>query len=331
MKLDVCIVTHNPPRTVFELTLRAIARQTLPRDEFEVWIIDNASTPPLAETDFAPLREAGLPFRLIRENRLGNCFGRACAIASTSSDWLVFVDDDNELSDDYLATVKQIIHEKPRLGCFGGRMLLPPHYRVPNHAKSVVKFLAIKDCGNQPLTNCVDCWGEWEPPTAGAAVRRPVLELFSQRIRQMRGSGQLGRRGRNGLMSGEDSLMMRGAYKLGLHCSYEPRLHFVHHIDPHRFGFWYLLRLLYCYGRSHVVLERCLGHEVKPQTLKEGWKLLTNFPRRYERLFRLAWRWGYFFESRDAGAASPVADSATTAVPAGSAPSAAVEPHHRMA
>ena len=37
---------------------------------------------------------------------------------------------------------------------------------------------------------------------------------------------------------------MRGAYGLGLSCSYEPSLRLEHHLDPRRFQLRYLARLL---------------------------------------------------------------------------------------
>jgi glycosyltransferase involved in cell wall biosynthesis len=51
MKLDVCLFTHNPRKGAFEHTLRGLARQTLSRDQFHVWVVDNGSTPPLGEAD----------------------------------------------------------------------------------------------------------------------------------------------------------------------------------------------------------------------------------------------------------------------------------------
>src|ERR1039458_3212961 len=325
MKLDVCVFTHNPRKEAFEHTLRGLARQTLPRNQFHVWVVDNASSPPLHEADLEFLRAGGVQYTLLREDRLGHSYARVTAIGATTSEWIIFVDDDNELFDDYLGAVLQVISLKPHLGCFGGKLLLAEGILVPPWAKDMLGYIAIKDVGDEAITNCVDAWGHWEPPGAGAVVRRAVAEMFCQRIECYSDSGRLGRRGRSGLMSCDDSLMMRGAFRLGLCCSYEPNLRLWHHIDPRRLDFRYLLRLLYYLGRSHVVLERCLGHEIKRQSLKEGWKLLTSFSLSREKMFLLARQWGYFFESRSAAGVTPDVEAATVAIPLGSAPPATSE------
>ncbi len=298
MKLDVCICTHSPRRPVFRRVLQSLASQTLPRDQFHVWIIDNKSQPPLDEGDLLPLKKAGVSYTLLTEPRLGNVFAREKAIASTTGEWIVFVDDDNELADDYLQTVVEIAKANPHLGCFGGKLLLAPDLAVSDWMLPLLPYLAIKDLGDEVISNCASEWGRWEPPTAGAAVRRPVLNLYLDNLKRFKESARLGRKGKKGLLSAEDSLMMRGAFSLNLHCAYQPRLKLWHHIDPNRLNFRYFLRLLYNYGRSYVILERSLGKQVEPANKKYLARLLTNFPKSREKACKLAWEWGYFVESR---------------------------------
>ena len=48
---------------------------------------------------------------------------------------------------------------------------------------------------------------------------------------------------------------MRCAIAVGRSSAYEPSLVLQHHLASHRFRFRYLLRLMYCYGVSHALLE----------------------------------------------------------------------------
>jgi glycosyltransferase involved in cell wall biosynthesis len=297
MKIDVCICTHNPRKHVFRWVLEALCRQTVNKRSFHVWIIDNASNPPLHRKDFRILEDSGVSFTLLREERLGNVYARERAIRATRSEWIVFVDDDNELADDYLENAISIAEYHPQMGCFGGKLLLPKNLSVPRWAKPLLPYLAIKDYGEDVITNCIDKWGAWEPPTAGAVVRLPVLDLFLQQLERTKFATCLGRKGRNGLFSSEDSLMMRGAFKLELTSSYQPRLKLVHHIDPPRLRFIYLLRLCFHYGRSEVILERCLGNEANVASANYLWRLLTNFPRSRAKTCRLARKWGFLMQS----------------------------------
>jgi hypothetical protein len=208
LKIDLCIATHSPSLVVFTLVPKAIARQTVTRESFQVSIIDIASTPPRTEAEFVPLWQGNILHTLVWEARLGNAHGRAKAIKVIPSEWIVFVDDDNELAEAYLAAVVDVAQQKPHLGCFGRKLPLPSGYQAVPWLQPVIPCLAIKDCGDEADANCVDHLGVWEPPTAGAAVRRPVLQLVSERMRQI---GNTGHRGRKGLVSCEDGLMVRDA------------------------------------------------------------------------------------------------------------------------
>ena len=48
MQLSVIVCTHNPRRDYFIRVLDALRNQTLPKDQWELIIVDNASKVPLA-------------------------------------------------------------------------------------------------------------------------------------------------------------------------------------------------------------------------------------------------------------------------------------------
>jgi FkbM family methyltransferase len=259
LEIDVCVCTHDPRPDVLDTTLRAIARQTVATGG--VLIVDNASTPPLGPEVLAPLREAGIPARISREERRGVANARRHAIEETQGDWILFVDDDNELDPGFIEEGLRFIAQHPDVGCFGGKLLLAEGVRAPRWARPFLPYLAIKDAGEGVITGTGERWGPWEPPTAGAFVRRDLLEAYRSRVAQDPRILALGRNGRDGLGSCEDSLIARQAYGLGLLNAYDPRLSLRHHVDPSRFRLGYLFRLMRGYGRSHVLLEDLLRRE----------------------------------------------------------------------
>jgi len=301
MNFDVCICTHNPRNDVLALALDALARQTFPHDQFRVWMVDNTSLPPLAEGLLTSLRATGIEAHLLREPRLGLTAARVTAIVNTTSEWLVFLDDDNVLAPDYLAVAAEIAGNNPRLGCFGGKLVLPSTVTAPRWTRNLLPWLAVRDCGEEPITHAADHGGAWEPPGAGAVVRRPLLNWFLEQIGSNPASAQLGRNGTNGLLSADDTLIMRGAHRLGLLCSYQPRLRLEHHLAPHRLRFAYLCRLLYNYGRSAVILDRVLGKPILPAPPAEIVSLLHKTVTRLhsrKKLCQVARNWGEFVERR---------------------------------
>ncbi len=256
--LDICLCSHNPRPEILALTIASLARQTVPPGTFQLLLVDNASSPPIPEEVLAPLLAAGHAARLTREATPGLTAARLHGIRRTAAPWMLFVDDDNELADDFVAQGLSFARSRDDLGCFGGRLLLPETVKPPKWAEPFLPYLGIKDAGPQILTGTGDRWGDWEPPGAGLWIRRPQLEAYLAHAEEDERSLQLGRKGSSGLSSCDDSLMARQSRSLGLLNAYNPALSLRHHIDPRRFRARYLVRLMAGYGRGHVLLESLL-------------------------------------------------------------------------
>jgi hypothetical protein len=261
VELDICICTRNPRPAVLRAALCSVARQRVPPGTFGVLVVDNGSTPALGVDVLDPLRSVGIPARLVLEGKAGVARARRRAVLETGSGWLLFVDDDNHLADDFVAAGLAFAHSREDVGAFGGKLLMPPSLRPPKWSEPFLPYLGIKDLGNAAIAGIADHWGPWEPPTAGAFVRRRLAEAYVECIERDPSALDLGRVGPGGLGSCEDSLMMRQAHRLGLLNAYLPWLSLQHHLDPERFRFGYLLRLMRAYGRSQVLLEAILARQ----------------------------------------------------------------------
>ncbi|HVO94996.1 MAG TPA: glycosyltransferase [Terriglobales bacterium] len=256
--LDVCICTHNPRVDILKLVVKSLARQTGDPGTFRVFLIDNASFPAVSDEVLDPLHTAGITARIVREPRPGLTQARLRAADETDGEWVLFVDDDNELSLNYLVEGHKFIASRDDVGCFGGRLLLPDTIKPPLWAAPFLTYLGIKDVGDNVIVGKSPDWGIWEPPGAGVFVRRALLEEYRALSLHDSRVFRLGRQGSKSLASCDDSLLMRGAFRLGLANAYNPHLVLYHHLSPNRFKFGYLIRLMYQYGVSHVVLESLL-------------------------------------------------------------------------
>lgn len=256
--IDVCICTHNPRLDILLLVLNSLAQQNVGSRVFRVTIVDNASNPPLPDSMLEPLRKDGVEVKLVQEPIPGVSRARLRAVAETNGYWVLFVDDDNELPPNYIAEGLAFIKQHPEVGCFGGKLLLAKNLNPSRWVVPFLPYLGIKDIGDETLIGKSESWEQWEPPTAGAFVCRPLMDEY--RKQSIRGNEvfRLGRQGRNSLASCEDSLIMRNAFRLNLSNAYYPGLTLHHHLDPRRFDFRYLIRLLHGYGVSHVILESIL-------------------------------------------------------------------------
>ena len=101
MKVDICICTHNPRIELLRTVISSIACQEVNPEQITVLLIDNASRPPVESTLLTPLMKRGVPYRVLNEPQLGLSRARIRAIQETTAEWVLFVDDDNELNSDY--------------------------------------------------------------------------------------------------------------------------------------------------------------------------------------------------------------------------------------
>jgi len=129
LQASVIICTHNPRPHYLRRVLGALRAQTLPLDQWELLLIDNASERPLTATDW------GLSWhpraRHVREEDLGLAPARLRGIREAAAEMLVFVDDDNLLAPDYLEQALRIKREWPMLGVWGSGVTIPEFEAQP--------------------------------------------------------------------------------------------------------------------------------------------------------------------------------------------------------
>lgn len=274
--IDICICTHNPRFDVLARAIKSICNQQEAEGyTLSILVVDNASSPAITESIFEGVGVSTIATRLIREPLPGIARARVAAAKATSAEWILFVDDDNELSPDYISNGISIIKNYPQLGCFGGKLLLPQTIYPPAWLKPFFGFLGIKNYGEERIECLSEKWGPWEPPTAGAFVHRDVLQEYLRRSTKLKDFFLVGERPGK-LLRCEDSIIMRSAYLTGRSNAYEPGLVLWHHLNPGRFRFFYIMRLMYGYGISNVIVDAiCKG----PQSIPGHYKSKRRFLR----------------------------------------------------
>lgn len=274
--IELCICTHNPRLGLLANVLRSVVAQDAAAGSFRVVLVDNASAPPVAEEVLAPLREAGIEARLLRESEPGLQRARLRAIHATASDWVLWVDDDNELFPDFIRRGLEFIAAHPEVGCFGGRLLLPAELQPAKWVNPFLPYLGIRDYGDDLIIARLQAWGPAEPAGAGAWVKRVVIDEYLRLAETSDSFFKLGRTGSSDLASCDDSCMMRCADTVGLACAYVPSLKLWHHLSPHRFRFRYLMKLMRAYGKSHVMLDVVMNVPAAPGRPKHGFGRLVK-------------------------------------------------------
>ena len=128
--VTVAICTYNGAERLPATLNHLWGQVAAPEVPWEVIVIDNASTDNSAGVTRAHWSsEAPVPLRIVREERLGLSYARERAFAEAEFPIVLFVDDDNWLSPNWVKTVSKIMTTRPEVGACGG--LVEPVFETP--------------------------------------------------------------------------------------------------------------------------------------------------------------------------------------------------------
>ena len=256
--LSVVICTHNPRTDYFGRTLEALRQQTLPREKWELLVIDNRSEPPVSERfDFTWHPGA----RVVREEKLGLTPARLTGIREARGDLLVFVDDDNLLAPDYLETTLRIAGERPYLGSWSGQCRAEFEKTPPEWTRRYWGNLVIREFSEDKWSN-LPRLGETMPCGAGLCVRREVARHYLHLHDAGQRTFQFDRTG-GSLLSGGDNDLAACACDIGLGQGIVASLNLTHLIPSERLSKDYLTRLAEGIYFSAVILAHLRSSEAE--------------------------------------------------------------------
>jgi len=262
-RVSVILCTHNPRPEYLSRVLASLRAQTLPAEQWEFLLVDNACRQPLAETWDISWHSCGRHFR---EEELGLTPARLHGIRESSGDLLVFVDDDNVLAPDFLEQATAISARCPVLGVFGAGILRPEFdIQPPRELCPFLGLLALRNAPSALWSNNVRD-AQSIPWGAGLCVTRCVANFYQEFVEDLGITAVLDRRGER-LFSGGDDVFSRVAAKVDLSFGVFPELRITHLISAVRLHQRYLLRLIHDHALSHRVLDYALDG-IQPEQIK---------------------------------------------------------------
>lgn len=258
--ISVVICTHNPRLDHISRTLEALKLQTLPCDQWDLLIVDNASLDPLIgriDLSWHPRAE------IVCEIELGVAIARARGVREARGEYVLFVDDDNLLHPDYLKKAEELAAKWPQLGVWGCGSFTPEWEVEPApHLRNHLSCLAVHTATGDRWSNLIFDYGA-TPPTAGMLVRTSVARNYAEECARNALRRGLGRKG-GGLGACEDHDLAWTAVKLGYGMGIFTRLRMTHLISAGRVTEPYLLRLTEGHAYSTVLLHSLWDPNLKP-------------------------------------------------------------------
>jgi glycosyltransferase involved in cell wall biosynthesis len=249
LKVTVVICSYNPRPDYLQRVLSSLRDQTLSKSEWELLLIDNCSADSLEDRFDLRWHPSA---RVVREEELGLAMARSRAIAESTGEILVFVDDDNVLHPDYLEQCLQISSNWPQLGSWGGSIVPEFETEPPEQLRPYLKMLALREVTHPRWSNVWSC-SDATPWGAGLCIRKRAA-LAYRKVLQKSLPYISGRTGES-LSSGEDTEMSYVTCSLGLGMGIFPELKVVHLIPKFRLDERYLVRLAQGKETSSMLLD----------------------------------------------------------------------------
>ena len=254
-QISVIICSHNPRPDYLERTLNGLRCQTLPKSEWELLIVDSASTKSLAdEWDFSWHPHG----RHVREDSKGKMTAILRGIDEACGALLIFVDDDNVLEAEYLKCALAIAGRHSYLSVFGAGKI-DPEFEVapPSELASRDFLLALRDVPAAIWSNNIEDFRAY-PWGAGMGVTREVADLYRRLVGKLNVNAIIGPQA-DRLFRGDDDLFSWAAVLSGQGFGVFPELQITHLISANRLRVSHLLRLIHDRAFSHGILTCLLG------------------------------------------------------------------------
>jgi glycosyltransferase involved in cell wall biosynthesis len=262
-ELSVIICTHNPDKERLNRTLVGLQNQTLPLNKWELIIVDNNSSVPVAVN--LNWHSAA---RIVSEPKTGLTYARLKGFAESVGKIIVLVDDDNILNETYLLNTLTIFNNNPRLGCIGGKIVPEFEEQQPEWLTAFYGLLAIRDEGEHEIINVwANEYPKAAPVGAGMGIRNEAIKSYIDKINNYKGA--ITDRQGDSLSSGGDNDMVLEVLKQNWQAGYFPSLSLTHIIPAGRMGVNYLARLNQSSNQSWIkVLQQ---HGISPWSKSSAW------------------------------------------------------------
>lgn len=299
--ISIIICCYNSANRIAETLQHIIKQRVSSYIKWEVIVVDNNSNDDTAVFVLSEWNNyrTDIPFKVVSEKKQGLSAARERGALESKYTFLLFCDDDNWLSENYVAKGFEIMNSNHSIGILGGRgeavskvnTIFPKWFSAVQNSYAVGSQMS--ESGD--ATKKKYLWG------AGIIIRK---NLFLRAYKN-NPSLLIGRKGEE-LSSGEDAELCARIILLGYTLYYEESLCFKHFILPERLTKTYFKKLIAGHKKSYDLIKyywHYIDYINQPNQIK--WKITKesiyriglsfikkqNFSKKYYFLeMYLAWR-----------------------------------------
>jgi glycosyltransferase involved in cell wall biosynthesis len=242
--ISVIICCYNSAARITSTLDYLMVQAIQPDLNWEIIIVDNASSDSTAIIAEKLLRSSNIPFQIVTEKNPGLFNARKKGFTAATYDLLLFCDDDNWLAPTYVQRAHDLMREQPSIGMLGGWGSAKFEAEEPFwFSKFQQNFAVGPQSDKEDVHTKVDLvYG------AGCTIRYDLLgEIYAPEITLLL-SGRTG----NKLMSGDDNEWCYLVRFMGYEIAYSPELRFDHYMPSSRMNWEYLKKLHVGFGRTNI-------------------------------------------------------------------------------
>ncbi|QDU56901.1 glycosyltransferase [Aeoliella mucimassa] len=245
IRISVITCTYNGAWCL-DRTIAALGLQSLPVEQWELVVVDNASKDNSAEVALEAIKAAGIQGRVLHEAQPGKSYALQKAFREIEGRYFCVVDDDNLLDADYLESAVQFMDQNANIGMIGGKVL--PEFEQEDVDLDAISpwasgMLAVRDFGDEVVMGKA-------PIGAGMVGRTQLMQGIYQHI-----GTRLPDRIGDGPGCCEDLEKTAVARMLGWEVAYVPMLQLTHVIPAKRLDVNYIESIVFAMQWAWVWLE----------------------------------------------------------------------------
>jgi glycosyltransferase involved in cell wall biosynthesis len=226
-------------------TLEHLFRQKIESEvQWEIIVVDNNCKDTTNELATSLLTSSSpVPFKVVFQPIPGLMNAREMGIESSDFNFILFVDDDNSLCNNYVDSIYTALANNPKYGMIGGKGIPVIEGKTPDWFLELSYCFAVGDQGlpsNKEISETESLYGRYEA----------IIKIKNAGFKSL----LVGRKG-SSLSSGEDSEIAWAIKMAGYKIGFISSLTFDHHLPEERLNWEYMKRLFYHFGQAKPRLD----------------------------------------------------------------------------
>ena len=142
---SIIICTYNGERTIKKAIEKILCQENYDKYVEQFIIVDNASNDSTKDIIYEYAENNNIIYSYEKKSGLG--YARLNGIKIASAEWVVFVDDDNELDCNWIKTAAEYIKDNPDISIFGGNVIPKTEFRITNEeSERLSKYYEMLAC-----------------------------------------------------------------------------------------------------------------------------------------------------------------------------------------